>query len=195
MPSGRIREFDTDYALDQALRLFWRNGYEGTSLSDLTNAMGITKPSLYAAFGNKEALFRLILDRYVQGPAAYLHEVLGEPTARGVVHRFLCSALDAQTDPHTPAGCLLVQGALACGDDAVPIKEALIARRTVAELALCQRLEQAQAQGDLPASADPASLARYVITLSQGMAVQAAGGMSREQLLQIIEMALQAWPT
>ncbi|GHO51252.1 TetR/AcrR family transcriptional regulator [Ktedonospora formicarum] len=195
MPSGRTREFDTDHALDQALRLFWRKGYEGTSLSDLTDAMGITKPSLYAAFGNKEALFHLILDRYVQGPAAYLHEVLGEPTARGVVERFLCSALDAQTDPHTPAGCLLVQGALACGDNAASIKAALIARRKVAELALSQRLEQAQAEGDLPASADPASLARYVSTLSQGMAVQAASGVDREQLLQMIETALQAWPT
>lgn len=195
MPSGRTREFDTDQALDQALRLFWRNGYEGTSLADLTEAMGITKPSLYAAFGNKEALFRQIIDRYVQGPAAYLHEVLREPTARGVVERFLSSAIDAQTDPHTPAGCLLVQGALACGDESAAIKDALIARRTVAELALCQRLEQAQREGDLPASADPAALARYIITLSQGMAVQAAGGVSREQLLQVVEMALRAWPT
>src|ERR687895_845688 len=93
-PAGRPREFDQDEALDTALEVFWRQGYEGTSLGELTVAMGINRPSLYAAFGNKEALFRKALDRYVDGPAAYTREALHEPSARAVVERLLRGAID-----------------------------------------------------------------------------------------------------
>src|SRR5438093_7941762 len=113
-PRGRPRAFDCDQALDRALQLFWQKGYEGTSLSDLTEAMGINRPSLYAAFGNKEALFRKALDRYAHGPASYVREALNEPTARAVVERLLRATADALRDPRTPPGCLAVQGALAC---------------------------------------------------------------------------------
>src|SRR5215471_7179983 len=112
MPGGRPREFDTDKALDRALEVFWRKGYEGTSLPDLTEAMGINRPSLYAAFGNKEQLFRRVIDRYVEGPASYFRESLAEPTARGAAERLLTRSIDLVTDPQGPGGCLLVQGAL-----------------------------------------------------------------------------------
>ena len=113
---GRRRSFNTEQALDSALRLFWRKGYEGTSLSDLTKAMGINRPSLYSAFGNKEALFRKALDRYAEGPAGYFSEALKKPTARAVVEGVMRGAIDLLTDPRNPPGCLIVQGALACGE-------------------------------------------------------------------------------
>src|SRR5881397_2597277 len=108
-PAGRPRSFDLDKALDAALQVFWQKGYEGASLSDLTEAMGINRPSLYAAFGNKEALFRKVLDRYFAGPAAYVREALQEPTARAVVERLLLGAAESHSDPRHPQGCLAVQ--------------------------------------------------------------------------------------
>lgn len=194
MPIGRPRAFDLETALDRALQVFWRKGYEGTSLSDLTKAMGINRPSLYAAFGNKENLFRKALDRYAEGPAAYTRTALDEPTARAVVERLLHGVVDLLTDPCTPQGCLAVQGALACGEAADVIRQELVARRAAGEAALCQRLERARADDDLPADADAADLARYVTTVAQGMAVQAAGGASREELRRVVETALRAWP-
>lgn len=191
---GRPREFDTDQALDRALEVFWRKGYEGASISDLTEAMGINRPSLYAAFSNKEALFRKALDRYAAGPAAYAYRVLHEPTARAVVERLLRERADALTDPHNPHGCLGVQSALACGDAAQSIKDEMCRRQTTWQEALRSRFERARREGDLPDSADCADLARFVATLVQGMAVQAAGGATRKQLRKVAEMALLAWP-
>jgi AcrR family transcriptional regulator len=194
MPAGRPRAFDIDKALARALEVFWRKGYEGTSLPDLTKAMGINRPSLYAAFGNKENLFRKALDRYDEGPAAYIREALDEPTGRAVVARLLRGAVDLLTDPRTPAGCLMVQGALACGEAADPIRQELASRRAAGMAAIRQRLEHAIAEGDLPAHADASDLARYVTTVIYGMAVQAAGGASRDELQRVVETALQAWP-
>src|SRR5881296_1680862 len=114
-PMGRPRAFDLEKALDLALRVFWEKGYEGTALSDLTEAMGINRPSLYAAFGNKEALFRKALDRYADGPAAYVRHALEEPSARAVVERVFRGTVELLTDPRNPGGCLAVHGALACG--------------------------------------------------------------------------------
>ena len=191
---GRPREFDTDQALDRALEVFWRKGYEGASISELTEAMGINRPSLYAAFGNKEALFRKALDRYAQGPAAYTYQALEAATARGVVEQLLRGAADALTAPNNPHGCLGVQGALSCGDAAASIREEVSARRSAWEDALRRRLERARREGDLPADADCTDLARYVATVAQGMAVQAAGGATRKQLHKVADLALQAWP-
>src|SRR3979409_1832799 len=149
MAMGRPREFDPDQALERAPRGFWRSGYEGASRADLTEAMGITKPSLYAAFGNKEELFRKALDRYVDGPGGYVQVALGKPAARAVVEHLLYGAADAVTDPNHPPGCLAVQGALSCGDAAESIKQELMARRAKGEQDLRQRFEQAIAEGDL----------------------------------------------
>lgn len=195
MQKGRPREFDADEALDRALHVFWRQGYEGASLTDLTEAMGISRPSLYAAFGNKEDLFRRALDRYSQtGPGAVQREALDQPTARAVVERMLRGAATCLTDPDNPRGCLAVQGALSCGEAAELIKNELCGRRAAGEAALCERFERAKADGDLAATADPQALARFVMTVQQGMAVQAAGGASRDDLMAVAEMALMAWP-
>jgi AcrR family transcriptional regulator len=191
---GRPREFDVDLALDRALRVFWRRGYEGATLPDLTEAMGINRPSLYAAFGSKEELFRKALDRYVEGPAAFVHEALNEPTARAVSERLLGGTIDLVTDRRNPRGCLIVQGALACGETAESVRREVAARRAAGEIALRKRFERARADGDLPAEADAADLARYVVTVMRGMAVQAAGGASREDLRRVAELALKAWP-
>jgi AcrR family transcriptional regulator len=195
VPRGRPREFDVEKALDSALKVFWRKGYEGTTLPDLTKAMGINRPSLYAAFGSKEGLFRKALDRYAEGPAAYVREALNEPTTRAVAERLLGGAIGLLTGRQNPHGCLLVQSALACGEEAESVRQELAARRLRSELALRRRLERARAEGDLPAKAEPADLARYLVTVLRGMAVQAAGGASREQLRRVVALALRAWPT
>jgi AcrR family transcriptional regulator len=192
---GRPREFDADEALDRALHVFWRQGYEGASLTDLTEAMGISRPSLYAAFGNKEDLFRRALDRYSEtGPGAVQREALDQPTAKAVVERMLRGAAECLTDPDNPRGCLAVQGALSCGEAAESIKNELCGRRAAGEAALRARFERAKADGDLNADADPQALARFVVTVQQGMSVQAAGGASRDDLMAVAEMALKAWP-
>jgi AcrR family transcriptional regulator len=194
MAMGRPREFDPDKALDVALHVFWSRGYEGASMADLTEAMGITKPSLYAAFGNKEELFRKALDRYVDGPGGYVQVALAKPTVREVVEHLLFQAADAVTDPNNPPGCLAVQGALTCGEAAESIKQELMSRRASGEEDLRQRFERAAAEGDLPVGSDAADLARYVSAILQGMAVQAAGGTSRAQLRKIAEITLRSWP-
>jgi AcrR family transcriptional regulator len=185
MATGRPREFDIDQALDRALNVFWRKGYEGTTLPDLTRAMGINRPSLYAAFGNKEELFRKALDRYAAGPASHAFAALNEPTARAVVERLWYGAVEMATHPQNPAGCLLVQG----------VRRDVAARRAAGVAALRRRFQRAVAEGDLPADANPADLARYVATVTYGMAVQAASGASRAQLRRVAQLALRNWPT
>jgi AcrR family transcriptional regulator len=192
---GRPREFDADEALTSALHQFWRHGYEGTSLTDLTEAMGITRPSLYAAFGNKEELFRKALDLYARRYLSFFDQVLAEPTARRVVERLLLETVNQNTCPTTPPGCLGTNGAMACSSAAEPIRQELISRRRQSEAALCARFKQARARGDLPADARPADLARYVMTLSQGIAVQAAAGASREDLRRVAAIAVKTWPS
>jgi AcrR family transcriptional regulator len=192
---GRPREFDADKVLDKALHVFWERGYEGTSLTDLTEAMGINRPSLYAAFGNKEELFRRALDRYAEkGPGAVHREALCEPTAKAVAEHLVRSVARSLTDPCNPAGCLAVQGALTCGEAAESVKQELCKRRSAGEQDLRQRFERAKLEGDLGPDCDPAALARYVMTVTQGMAVQATGGASRDDLLAVAELALKAWP-
>jgi AcrR family transcriptional regulator len=191
---GRPRSFDADKALDRALQLFWRKGYQGTSLSDLTKSMGINRPSLYAAFGDKQALFRKVLDRYVDGPASYVREALSEPTARAVLERLLRRTVEVSTDPHNPKGCLMVQGALACGKEADPVRRELVSRRAGGEAAIRRRFERAKSEGDLPANTNPADLARFVTAILHGMAVQAVGGATRAKLQTIAEMALRILP-
>ncbi len=191
--AGRPREFDLDLALDTALHVFWRKGYEGTSLSDLTDAVGVSRPSLYAAFGSKEDLFRRVLDRYTARYDPVMSAALAAPTARRCAEVLLTAYAQPRSDAAV-AGCLLVQGALACSDDAAPVRAELAARREAVVTALRARFESAQAGGDLPPDARPADLARYVVTVMNGLSVQAAGGASAEDLRRVAEIALAAWP-
>lgn len=194
MAVGRPRAFCPDEALNRALEVFWRKGYEGASLSDLTEAMGINKPSLYSVFGNKEQLFQKALERYTREKTAYLTEAVEAPTAWGVAERLLFGAVDMLTDPGHPVGCLVTKGAMTCGDEAQSVKEKIEHIRTAFDTRLHARLEQAKQAGELPADADVAQLARYLTTFIQGMCHQVILGATRDQLLKVAEMALQAWP-
>lgn len=189
---GRHREFEVEKALDSAMKVFWQKGYEGASISDLTEAMGINSPSLYAAFGSKEGLFTAVLNHYDATRSGLLSQILDAPTAREVASRFLCGVADFATDKHHPPGCLLVQAGLSCSETDIPRQ---IARhRAAAELALRERFECAKRGGDLPRSADPPALARYLLAVGNGICVQAASGTKREELRKIAEMALAGFP-
>jgi len=187
---GRPREFDLDQALDRAVEVFWRQGYEGTSLGDLTNAMGISKPSLYAAFGNKEELFRKALDRYTEGPGSYAAAAFMQPTAKAVAKAFLQGAVATTTRPACPQGCLGVQGALAASEAGQVVHDLLAGWRNGARADLTQRLRRAQEEGDLAADRDPARLAGYLVTVAFGIAVQAASGLSAGELHAVADEAL-----
>ncbi len=193
MAAGRPRAFDMTHALDRAMEVFWRKGYEGASLADLTGAMGINSPSLYAAFGNKEGLFRAVLDHYDKTRAGFLNRVLEAETAREAAELFLNGLIDKATNPENPPGCLLIQAGTGCGDETALSVE--VARhRAGAELVLHERFECARSEGDLPRSASAAALARYLVAVANGMCVHAAANASRKELEQTAELALAAWP-
>jgi AcrR family transcriptional regulator len=192
---GRPREFDVDAALDAAVAVFWRNGYDGTSLTDLTEAMGINRPSLYAAFGNKESLFRRAMDRYAERPRAMMAACEAEPTARGFTERLLRATVDGATDCRGPTGCFLIQGAMKCGSAADPLRQEAVDRRSEMETLLRARFERAVGDGELPPTQCPADLARYFAVLAQGMALRAADGADRAALHRVVDLALRAWPS
>src|SRR3984885_1953895 len=191
---GRPREFDTYAALEKAMRLFWAKGYEGTSVSDLTRTLGISRPSLYAAFGDKESLFCAALERYAAGPAGYVAAALVQPTACEGAEQLLRGAAVLQRSSRNPGGCLTVNGAIASGSEAEPVRQTLNAHRTAGVALLRRRFEHAKAEHDLPEDSHPAALARFVAAVVYGMAVLASGGASRKELQQVIQTAMKAWP-
>lgn len=191
---GRPRAFDPHVALEKAMRVFWEKGYEGTSLTDLTDAMGINRPSLYAAFGNKEELFLKVLDRYGSGPASYALKALKEPTARAVIEKLLRASVDLLSDPATPRGCMAVQSVLCSSDAAATVREAARCSRTAMEAKMRERFDQARKEGDLPATVEPEDLARYVAMLLNGLSVQATNGASQAEMKQTVEFILKALP-
>lgn len=193
MGMGRPREFDVEERLDHALEVFWARGYEGTTLSDLTDAMGINRPSLYAAYGNKESLFYRVLDRYLDGPAGHIRAALDEPTARATSERLLRGAVDVVT-ARDHRGCLITQGALSTGEVADPIRDELISRRRASEAGLSERFARAQTEGEIPPETNTADLARYITMVSYGLSVQATNGASPDELHRTVDMALTAWP-
>lgn len=192
---GRQREFDVDKALDDALCVFWKKGFEGTSYTDLTQALGVQRPALYSAFGNKEALFLQALERYYQRYQGYVPEALLLPTSKEVVSHILSHAVELVTRFPEHAGCLGVHGALAGADDSQSIRQAVFDSRAKGEALLRERLERAQMEGDLPATADCTTLAAYVCAVIHGMSVQAKAGFSREKLQGIADFVIASWPS
>ena len=194
MAIGRPREFDLDKALDRALEVFWRKGYEGSSIADLTAAMGINPPSLYAAFGNKEDLFRKALDRYVAERTHFWSEALAQPTARASVGHLLRESANFLTETCNPPGCLMVRGALACSEAGEEIRRELVARRAMGEGWLRERLERAKSEGESLPFLEPADYARFIMTVLEGMSVRAAGGATRAELHKVADLTMQTWP-
>ena len=160
----------------------------------LIEAMGIGVPSLYAAYGNKDELFRRAVERYDEKYGKLFRAALGEPTARRVFASLIRAAIVQATRPRRPDGCLLVQGALASGPDAHSARTILMQYRHGAESAIRERFERAADEGDLPAALDPEQLASFVWTVNQGVAVQAAGGATRSELEGVWRMAMRCWP-
>lgn len=192
---GRHREFDVEQALDAALGVFWRKGYEGSSYTDLTKATGVERPALYSAFGNKEALFLRALDRYYEHYLSFFPAALEQSTSRQVAEHILRSAVELNTRYPEHTGCLGIHGSIAGTDDAQPIRQALIDARAAGEASLRERFERARREGDLPKTVNCAVLATYICAVLHGMAVQAKAGFSRETLELVIDQAMSNWPS
>jgi AcrR family transcriptional regulator len=175
---------------------FWRRGYAGVSLADLTETMGIAAPSLYAAFGNKEALFREAVAHYRATQGAFLARALGEEsTARSALTRLLHGAADAYAARGRPRGCLIVSGATNCAVEDEGVVRFLAAQRAATLGAIRSRLERALAEGELPAGACPDALADYFAAVLEGISLRARDGASRRSLHAIADVAVQAWPS
>ncbi len=191
---GRPRSFDRDLALRRAMEVFWAQGYEGASIGDLTAAMGIERPSLYAAFSCKEALFRAAVDLYVQQESGATHRALArEPTARDAIAAMLHDNARLYSAPGKPHGCLVVLGALVGTPDAAPVRAELAARRALVRAAVEARIRQGMAEGDVAATADAGVLADFYCTVLNGLSLQARDGRSCDELLAIGDAAMAAW--
>jgi len=192
--TGRPRCFCKEDALDKAMNVFWRQGYEGASLSDLTKAMGINPPSLYACFGSKEGLFKAVLERYDQRREAFMAQVVAAPTVAEVAQAYLMGVAGfvADTGGRNPPGCLMLQGGLSGSDKDIP--DMLAHHRAEKEAMLRTRFEQAKKSGELAKSSDPAALARYLMVMANGLCVQAAAGASEKELKEVASIALANWP-
>lgn len=189
---GRPRGFDTERALDAAVDVFWRRGYEGASLSELTAAMGINRPSLYAAFGDKAELFQTALRRYVDSNMGYVTDALDRPTARESAEAFLVGNARAVTMPGRPAGCLSVQAIITQQDSRE--FSSLAENRAATQRLFAERFHRAIDEGDLPGEESPEELAGFLITVASGFAIRAADGAPRDTLLAMARRAMAAFP-
>jgi len=190
---GRPREFELDDAIEKATGLFWRNGYEGTSLSDLTKEIGISPPSFYFAFGSKEGLFKTVIERYFAEQSKLVEASFRKPTPRAVAAHFLNGYADVLTDPRHAPGCLAMNSSLPCaaGD---PLREWLAELREQTRVRFRDRFAEVRGGVGLPARTDADSLARLVLVIAWGLAVEAQSGASRKDLRRTIALALRAWP-
>ncbi|ONI75845.1 hypothetical protein BWI15_08530 [Kribbella sp. ALI-6-A] len=195
MPRGRPREFDADQALDRATDVFWRQGYDGTSITDLTASIGINAPSLYAAFGNKRQIFDRVMDRYMQTRLVRRAQALSLDDPVEASRKYLQGVVLDATMPDHPKGCLMVGGALVCSDANRDVADQLAGLRKDVRKDLQRLFARAIKAGRLPANADPASLGAYVAAVAQGISVDASDGASRQSLMKIVEVALSALPT
>ncbi|WP_164689189.1 TetR/AcrR family transcriptional regulator [Herpetosiphon llansteffanensis] len=188
---GRPRAFDRDEALFQALNVFWRLGYEGASLSDLTEAMGINRPSLYAAFGNKESLFREVLARYHELSMPSIQAALDHAEIYPALEQLLRINIRQITNPSVPAGCLLIRGVPVCNDTTAPIYQAVVDQRLSQESLIRERLAQAAQAGQLAEKVDAADLARTIMAFSNGLSIQRVNGATHAELERSVELFLR----
>ncbi|MGV0643161.1 TetR/AcrR family transcriptional regulator [Mycolicibacterium sp. XJ2546] len=191
---GRPRTFDRTETLERAMEVFWQRGYEGASMSDLTAAMGINSPSLYAAFGSKEELFREAVAHYDETlGATAAAELRDQPTAREAIAAVLRHHAVVFCDPDTPRGCMIVLAATTCTERSRSIHEHLSVLRIATEDAFRTRVERGIVDGDVPAAADASTVAAFYNTVNHGMAIQARDGADRAKLCAIAEAAISAW--
>lgn len=196
MRTGRPRSFDRDEALEAAIVLFWRHGYQATSMAQLKAALGIGAPSIYAAFGDKRSLFLEALDRYLHTYGAFaVRAVAEEPTARGGIERLLREAAAAYTRPDRPPGCMLITAATNCSPQSADIEAHLRDVRAAGARALETKLADAVQSGELPGDSDVQGLAGYYEAVIHGMSARARDGATREDLEGIAGTAMRAWPT
>jgi len=192
---GRPLSFDRDKALEQAMHIFWQRGYEAASIAELTSAMGITAPSLYTAFGDKERLFLAAIERYANGPAAGFPLALEEEaTAYAAIRRLLLEAAEEHTRDCHPRGCMIAMAATNCTQASAHIQAALAKRREAGMTGIRCRIECGISRDELPAATDAAALANFYATVYRGMALQATDGATRETLIGVAEAAMRAWP-
>jgi AcrR family transcriptional regulator len=194
-PRGRPLSFDRDAALETAMHVFWERGYEAASISDLTTAMGITPPSLYTAFGDKEQLFLEAIERYALGyGSAGARALKEETTARGAIERWLLEAANELTQPCHPRGCMVVMAATNCSAAAERVQDALLLRRTEAIADVGRRIQGGIDNGELPRDTDAQDLANFYATIYQGMSMQAKDGATHESLTATVRTAMRSWP-
>ncbi len=194
-PRGRPLSFDRDAALETAMHVFWERGYEAASIADLTSAMGITPPSLYTAFGDKEQLFLEAIERYALGYGSAGARALDEePTARGAIERWLLEAANELTQPCHPKGCMVVMAATNCSAAAERVQDALLLRRTEAIADVGRRIQGGIDGGELPPDTDAKDLANFYATIYQGMSMQAKDGATHESLVATVRTAMRSWP-
>lgn len=194
---GRPRNFDENAVLDRALEVFWQRGFQSASLSELTDVMGLNKPSLYAAFGDKEALYLKTLQRYITREIARHAQILDdEMDGRAAVAAFLRSMAAMLTDPTLPGGCFIINGTADCGSPGTPANIELALRNALqsGEEKLRTRLLRAQREGHLPTDVKAADVAAVFSSLLAGLAVLAKGGAKRAKLNTIIAAAMAIWP-
>jgi AcrR family transcriptional regulator len=192
---GRPRQLDRQRALETALDLFWRYGYEGTSIADLTASMEVTPPSLYAAFGSKKQLYREVLDFYSASYGSYVERALvEEPSARAAVERILTDGLATYLHQDGPRGCVVASAMLTGATENQEMVAELTNRRLAVTGVIKNRLDRAAAEGELAEGTDTATLAAFYAAIIQGMSVQAHDGASEATLRGLIAVAMTAWP-
>lgn len=190
---GRPRSFDREQALDAAMRVFWAKGYATASISDLTAAMGIASPSLYAAYGSKEGLFREAIDRYVAVNSPSFWGVMEARTARESVEGLLRNAVDAFCNATSPAGCMVLQTAAETGELSPELRQDLCDLRASNSETLARRLRRGIEEGDVAAGTDVRAVADFYATVHKGLSLSAKGGASREELESVVASAMVAW--